>query len=147
MTLAIYHQPTLLPSLRKPLSSRGIRGQIIVSSFLMHRYFTTMSRWLSVKKKLFSFYLFFFTLPSAIHSCVYRTRRRLFSVASEWKKILLKNKFLFGEFTWWLTKIFKKCLYTHILCVLRKITLQIWWYKATMVVSHYSANETSKCFV
>lgn len=70
MTLAIYHRPTLLPSLRKPPVSRGTRGQIIAPSFLMQRYFTTLARLAArIKKKnsltlllFFSFFLFSFSL-------------------------------------------------------------------------------------
>lgn len=60
MTLAIYHRPTLLPSLRKPPVSRGTRGQIIAPSFLMQRYFTTLARLAArIKKNSLTLLLFF----------------------------------------------------------------------------------------
>lgn len=81
MTLAIYHRPTLLPSLRKPPASRGIRGQIIAPSFLMQRYFTTPRLAARIKKKkkkklfdvaLISFLFLFFSLslPSLWSSAI-----------------------------------------------------------------------------
>lgn len=82
MTLAIYHRPTLLPSLRKPPASRGIRGQIIAPSFLMQRYFTTPRLASRIKKKkkkknsltllLFLSFFFFFSLslPSLWSSAI-----------------------------------------------------------------------------
>ena len=73
MTLAIYHRPTLLPSLRKPPASRGIRGQIIAPSFLMQRYFKKKKKKKnSLTLLLFLSFFFFFSLslPSLWSSAI-----------------------------------------------------------------------------